>query len=151
MRKAIATGLVAVLIVVGLFLGASTTSDYLNGSTSCAPATTLLDSELQNASDETDRYIAINVAPLFRHPDTLDWFVRDAKEPKPALINATIEVGDGADDFGFFSGDVRVYNITLERSCAGGEWEVTKLVLAKGQKAPPLAGNADQADPKQTQ
>lgn len=145
MLSRIALILGALALVVSVAFGpAPALSDALSSET-CAKPLTQMESEMNGSVEATDRYIAQNLAALYPNPGKLDWYSENARVT-PARITALVVVVPM--EFGFPAGAGRVYNVQLDRKCAGGEWVVTEFVLAKGQKPEPKAEAAD-SEPRQ--
>lgn len=96
----------------------------------CKPPVSQFESEMQGAVDALEHYLAVELAPLYNKPATLDWYVDAAPIIKPGSVRLLLVLGE---DGGF--GVSRSYNITLERECAGGDWKVGE-VIRRGDPEP---------------
>lgn len=140
-RKAlIAAGIAAaVLLVAGGSVGVRQAVD---GGV-CEKPLTYFESDSTRAIFATDDYVDANIAERYEHPSKVNW-ITAAANVRPGKITAQIAVGEGEQGIlGYsFSGLPRLYNIELVKECSGGEWEVVKFELAKGERPEPNSGQA---------
>ena len=141
MKKAI-IAIAAVLLVAALAAGVRTSGVVGGSQQACAPPITKLNTELDASVKVLEAYIAKNIAPLYAHPAKLSWSMATyVPTVKPGLVKIAIAVGEDQDPFGSggFYGPSRLYDVTMVRECAGGDWKVTEFKRQKDQPAEPVA------------
>lgn len=120
MKKLVAAGAAGLVLLAG---GSAVAVRSVSDSDSCNPPLTLFGSEQDASVVALEEYLSSEVAPKFKHPESLVWGSDDYSPILlPNKIAARIMVMEGA-----YSSSPRYYHVTLARTCQGGEWKVVEF------------------------